>query len=121
MYLPTSILLLLSLLPATPSRDLKLSGRSPIASLAPGLLTPPFTPIATSANDQAFSLGSNAFDEESEEEELEVQEQACLALIEGVDVSSPVSLPASFPTPHACLSIDRTNPRVVPLRSSSPG
>jgi hypothetical protein len=64
---------------------------------------------------QAFSVGTDAFDEESEEEELEVQEQACLALIEGVDVGSLVSLPCSFPTPHACLSIDRTqSPRGPP-------
>jgi len=115
MHFPTSILFLLALLPATPSRDLKLSGRPPTALLTSGLLTPRFTPIATSANDQAFSLGTDAFDEESEEDGLEVQEQACLALIEGADVGSLVSLPGSFPTPHACLSIDRTqSPRGPP-------
>jgi hypothetical protein len=64
---------------------------------------------------QAFSVGTDAFDEESEEEELEVQEQACLALIEGVDVGSLVSFPGSFPTLHACLSIDRIqSPRGPP-------
>ena len=46
---------------------------------------------------------------------LEVQEQACLALIEGVNVGSLVSFPSSFPTPHACLSIDPTeSPRGPP-------
>jgi len=115
MYSSTSILLLLSLLPATPLRDLKAPGRPPIASFSPGLLTPRFTPIATSANDQAFSLGTDPFDEASDEEELEVQEQACLALIEGVEVGSLVSFPGSFPTPHACLSIDRIqSPRGPP-------
>jgi len=64
---------------------------------------------------QAFSLGSDALDEEGEEEGLEFQEQACLALIEGVDVGSLVSLPGSLPTPHACLSIDRIqSPRGPP-------
>ena len=176
MHFPTSILLLLSLLPAMPLRDLKAPGRPPIASLSPGLPNPHSTPIETRAgegagysvscyplqggktggrfkrvlategvwlersqivfgpwhgpdelwpvprdeHDQAFSLGTDALDEESEEEGLEVQEQACLALIEGVDVGSLVSLPGSFPTPHACLSIE-SNPRVVPLRSFSPG
>ena len=170
MHFPTSILFLLSLLPAMPLRDLKAPGRPPIASLSPGLPNPRFTPIETRAGEdaaysvscyplqggktggrfkrvlategvwpersqivfgpwhgpdelwpvprdehQAFSLGTDAFDEESEEEELEVQEQACLALIEGVDVGSLVSLPHSFPTPHACLSIDRTqSPRGPP-------
>jgi hypothetical protein len=115
MYSPTSILLLLSLLPATPSRDLKLSGRPPAASLTPGLLTPRFTRIATSANDLAFGLGADALEEESEEEGLEVQEQAYLALIEELDVGSHVLFPGSFPTPHACLSIDRTQcPRGPP-------
>ena len=115
MHFPTSILFLLALLPATPSRDLKLSGRPPTALLTPGLLTPRFTPIATSANDQAFSFGTDALDEESEEDVLEVQEQACLALIEEPDVGSLVSLPGSFPTPHACLSIDPTqSPRGPP-------
>ncbi len=67
-------------------------------------------------HDQAFSLGTDALDEESEEEGLEFQEQACLALIEGPDVGSPVLFPGSFPpTPHACLSIDRTqSPRGPP-------
>ena len=171
MHFPTSILFLLSLLPATPLSDLKAPGRPPIASLSPGLPTPPFTPIETRAgedagysvscyplqgrktgggferlratkglwstqsqivfgpwhgpdelwpaprneHDQAFSLGTDALDEESEEEGLEVQEQACLALIEGVDVGSLVSFPGSFPTPHACLSIDRIqSPRGPP-------
>jgi len=115
MHFPTSILFLLSLLPAMPLRDLKAPGRPPIASLSPGLPNPRFTPIATSANDQAFSLGTEALDEESEEEGLEVQEQACLALIAEPDVDSLVSLPGSFPTPHACLSIDRTqSPRGPP-------
>lgn len=132
MHFPTSILFLLSLLLATPLSDLKAPDRPPIASLSPGLLTPRFTPIATivfgpwhgpdelwpgprDEHDQAFSLGTDALDEESEEEGLEVQEQACLALIEGVDVGSLVSFPGSFPTPHARLSIDRIqSPRGPP-------
>ena len=132
MHFPTSILFLLSLLPAMPLRNLKAPGRPPIASLSPGLPNPRFTPIATivfgpwhgpdelwpgprDEHDQAFSLGTDALDEESEEEGLEVQEQACLALIEGVDVGSLVSFPSSFPTPHARLSIDRIqSPRGPP-------
>ena len=44
-----------------------------------------------------------------------IQERACLALIEGPDVVSLVLLPASFPTPHACHSIDRSqSPRAPP-------
>jgi hypothetical protein len=132
MHFPTSILFLLSLLPAMPLRDLKAPGRPPIASLSPGRLTPRFTPIATivfgpwhgpdglwpvprDEHDQAFSLSTDALDEESEEEGLEVQEQACLALIEEPDVCSHVLFPGSFPTPHACLSIDPTeSPRGPP-------
>ena len=72
-------------------------------------------PVPRDEHDQAFSLGTDALDEESEEEGLEVQEQACLALIEGVDVGSLVSFPGSFPTLHACLSIDRSqSPRAPP-------
>jgi hypothetical protein len=171
MHLSTSILFLLSLLSATPSRDLKLSGRPPSALLTPGLLTPRFTPIATrdgggtgrsvsrsrmqggktgaglkrlraregawfrrsqivpgprrgpdelllfphDGNDQAIHLSAQAYDEESEEDEFEGQEQACLALIEGPIAGSFVLLPRSFPTLHACLSIDRIqSPRGPP-------
>ena len=53
MPFPTSILFLLSLLPATPLSDLKAPDRPPIASLSPGLPNPSFTLIETRAGEDA--------------------------------------------------------------------